>query len=107
MRHYAFYNLSRAAQRSAVLLFQTWASACELCLSVLLGIAIVDYIPQYHSWDLAFAASAICATIAARAVAVFPISWLSNLLLAPGKRPVSWQMQLVRPSSLSCPRGMK
>ena len=43
MRHYTFYNLSAASQKSARTMFITIAGLCETSLAVLLGVAIVDY----------------------------------------------------------------
>ena len=43
MRHYTYYNLSPAAQATARTLFATVSSLCDIALSLILGIAVVDY----------------------------------------------------------------
>ena len=48
MRHYTYYNLSPAAQATSRTLFATLASLCDIALSIILGIAVIDYL--VHGW---------------------------------------------------------
>ena len=108
MRHYTFYNLSASAQRSCRVLFTTISETCETCLSVLLGVAFVDYfatalahgnrgqsdVGEYRIWDLPFLALAIPVLLASRAVNVFLISALANCR-RPIDQQISMRMQVV------------
>jgi hypothetical protein len=104
MRHYTYYNLGGRSQRSARVLFTTISELCETCLSVLLGIAFVDFIgrignPRHqsnwpHTWDLPFLALAFPTLLVARAVGVFGTTALADLFRGHEHR-ISLSMQVV------------
>ncbi|KAL1514918.1 hypothetical protein AB1Y20_003998 [Prymnesium parvum] len=94
MRHYAFYNLSRRAQASAVVMFRTLSSICEVSLALLLGVATVDYLSRPSAWDGAFVGYAFLATLLARALNIFPLSGMANCVRARDDR-VTCPMQVV------------
>ena len=49
MRHYTWHNLSPAAQGVSRILFRALACLCDAALSLLLGIAFVDYVVEPSS----------------------------------------------------------
>jgi len=93
-RHYTYHNLSSTAQRGATIFFRTVASLAEALLSILLGVAVVDYIYKPRSWDMLFIGVAILGMLLARLLNIVPLTWLANLCRRPGNK-ITGNMQVV------------
>lgn len=93
-RHYTYHNLSDTAQRGATIFFRTVASLAEALLSILLGVALVDYIYKPRSWDMPFIGVAILGMLLARFCNIVPLTWLANLCRRPGNK-ITGKMQVV------------
>jgi len=91
MRHYTYYNLSPAAQATARTLFATVSSLSDIALSLILGVALVDYTVHGLSdeivvsgvrgkevWDWSLIGCSAPILLMARAVNIFPLSELAN-----------------------------
>jgi len=82
MQHYTYYNLSVAAQETSKLLFKSLATASEAALSLLVGVAIVDYAYCQSFcrtfWDPPFALAIVPILIIARGANILPLSTLAN-----------------------------
>lgn len=74
------------------MLFQTLSSVAEAGLALLLGSAIVDYVPQQWQWDWSFIGCAIVATLVARATNILPMAALANRM-RPRSARISGAMQ--------------
>ena len=74
------------------MLFQTLSSVAEAGLALLLGSAIVDYVPQQWQWDWSFIGCAIVATLVARATNILPMAALANQM-RPRSARISGAMQ--------------
>jgi len=102
MRHYTFYNISLRAQRASRILFTTVSELAETCLSLLLGIAFVDYIivavdgtaTWPHTWDLPFLLLSFPIVFLARAIMVGLVSTIANCFRG-NKRKITPKMQFV------------
>ena len=103
MRHYTFHNLSPAARRASVILFRTLAAVSEAALALLLGMAIVDYIPIQippplgsgrSVWDFGFISLAVVGTLLGRAANIFPMAAIANCIRPRGQR-ITGAMQTV------------
>lgn len=106
MRHYTYYNLSPAAQATARTLFATVSSLCDIALSLILGIAVVDYSVASADderavgghgrqvWDFPLICYSPLVLLAARALNIFPLTEFANFVRAPSAR-ISCRMQLV------------
>ena len=98
MRHYTFHNLSPAARRASVILFRTLAAVSEAALALLLGMAIVDYIPiklgGRSVWDFGFISLAIVGTLLGRAANIFPMAAVANCTRSRSQR-ITGAMQTV------------
>ena len=74
--HHAMFNLSQEARESAIFIFKTLAHLAETYVFVLLGEA---FWAHSHSWQPAFIIVSYLAMLLARALNVFPMSFLANL----------------------------
>eukprot|EP00966_Prymnesium_polylepis_P172774 3995781-Prymnesium_polylepis.1 len=92
MRHYAYHNVSRRAQRSSVSIFRTLSSLSEVSLALCLGVAAVDYVSRPNAWDGAFVLYALLATLVARALNIFPLSEAANCV-RPAADRITLRMQ--------------
>ena len=70
--------MSGRAQRASRALFGTLAALGDALLSVLIGMAAVDYAATRGAWDGAFAALAMPVLLVARAANIFPLCALVN-----------------------------
>ncbi|EOD30611.1 hypothetical protein EMIHUDRAFT_468332 [Emiliania huxleyi CCMP1516] len=106
MRHYTYYNLSPAAQATSRTLFATLASLCDIALSIILGIAVIDYLVHgwtdvrvdgvqgHEVWDFSFVLSSVVVLLLARALNIFPLTELANCCRRRADQ-ISCRMQLV------------
>ena len=82
VQHYTLHNLSDSAQRTARTLFATFAALGEAGLSLLIGVAVVDFAhPDYVGdacWDWAWVGLSIPVLLVARACNIFPLSAVAN-----------------------------
>jgi len=100
MRHYTWHNLSPAAQGVARILFRALACLCDAALSLLLGIAFVDYIveafdhPGVKIWNFAFIGTAAWALLVTRLLNIVPMSELANAAFRKKKDRITLRMQV-------------
>ena len=107
MRHWTFYNLSQTAQASAASTFETLAALGEASLSLLVGVAFVDFVvphvivphvkvPARAVWNAGLVGVVMPVLLIARALNVFPMTHLANRNFGERNRqPISLRMQAV------------
>ena len=117
MRHYAFYNLSGAAQATAGTLFATLSEMSDIAISLILGVAFFDYVahgflnqfrpirleaveqPRHQwggdAWDFALIGYSALALLAGRALNTFPLTSLANRCYRRASERIGCGMQAV------------
>ena len=103
MRHYTYYNMSTRAQKASRILFTTISELSETCLSLLLGVAFVDYvITEFdgsatwpHTWDVPFLLLAFPVLLLSRAACVSLTSAIANCFRKQPNERITFRMQLV------------
>ena len=102
MRHYTWHNLSPAAQGVSRILFRALACLCDAALSLLLGIAFVDYVvepfeptadPSLKIWNFALIGTAAWVVLVTRLLNIVPMSELANCAFRKKKDRITLRMQ--------------
>ena len=102
MRHYTWHNLSPAAQGVSRILFRALACLCDAALSLLLGIAFVDYVvepfeptadPNLKIWNFALIGTAAWVVLVTRLLNILPMSELANCAFRKKKDRITLRMQ--------------
>jgi len=80
MSHYTFNNLSPKAQFVSKKLFKVLALTSETFVFVYLGLAVFAYDPLNQEYDIGFITLSFPIILIARALNIFPLSFLLNLI---------------------------
>ena len=78
IRQYAYHNLSSAAQQATKHIVSSLAFIGDASLSLLLGLAVVDYVGKPWAWDWPLVCLGTPVLMAARALVVLPlVGWVN------------------------------
>ena len=89
--HYNFYNLSSQGKVATLHLSKVFAFLCETLVFAYIGISLFDQ-RVWEDCDWQFVAVAAVGCQLARALNIFPLSWILNCVRTP---KVPWKFQLV------------
>ena len=89
--HYNFYNLSSQGKVATLHLSKVFAFLCETLVFAYIGISLFDQ-RGWEDCDWQFVAVAAVGCQLARALNIFPLSWILNCVRTP---KVPWKFQLV------------
>jgi len=94
MSHYTFNNLSPKAQFVSKKLFKVLALTSETFVFVYLGLAVFAYDPLNQEYDIGFITLSFPIILIARALNIFPLSFLLNLIKKKNKIKCNAQIML-------------
>ncbi|EED91663.1 sodium/hydrogen exchanger, Na+/H+ exchanger, antiporter, partial [Thalassiosira pseudonana CCMP1335] len=93
LSHYNSYNLSNSAQVTTEQFFATLATIMETIVFLYMGLSV--FTRSFKNWDLMFALLGLLFCLVARALNIFPISFLANCCRRKGENKISLKMQCV------------
>jgi sodium/hydrogen exchanger 8 len=93
LSHYNSYNLSNTAQVSTEQFFATLASITETIVFLYMGMEV--FTRSFKNWDVAFAILGLLFCLIARALNIFPISFIANCCRRKGVNKIPLKMQCV------------
>ena len=85
IRHYAYWNVTAAAQQGTRRIVGALAYVGDRSLSLLLGLALVDYLGKPWAWDAALAVLGPPLLLVSRAVCLLPLCAFANAMGTRGK----------------------
>jgi len=93
LSHYNSYNLSNTAQVSTEQFFATFASITETIVFLYMGMEV--FTRSFKKYDIVFALLGLLFCLIARALNIFPISFLANCCRQKGVNKIPVKMQCV------------
>jgi len=90
--HYNAYNLSMVAHVASEQIFSTFATLTETIVFVYMGMGV--FTGGFQNWDLTFTCVAFVSCLIARAMNIFPLSFVANLCRGRSNN-ISAKMQVV------------
>lgn len=92
LSHYNSYNLSHTAHVASEQIFRTFATLTETIVYIYMGMGV--FTGRFQNWDVKFSIIAMLACLVARAMNIFPLSWLANRC-RQGRYVITAKMQMV------------
>lgn len=93
LSHYNSYNLSSTAQVTTEQFFATVAVTMETIVFLYMGMGV--FTGRFKNLDVMFSVLGVLFCFIARALNIFPISWLANCCRRKGENKISCKMQCV------------
>ena len=93
LSHYNSYNLSRTSHVASEQIFATLATVTETMVFLYMGMGV--FTGRYKSWNVSFSILAMAFCVLARALNIFPLSFLANRCRRSGVNKIPLKMQFV------------
>mmetsp|Transcript_58111 Transcript_58111/g.123246 ORF Transcript_58111/g.123246 Transcript_58111/m.123246 type:complete len:566 (-) Transcript_58111:5-1702(-) len=93
LSHYNSFNLSSTAQMTTEQFFATVAFTMETIVFLYMGMGV--FTGRFKNWDIMFSLLGVLFCFIARALNIFPLSWVANCCRRHGDNKISCKLQCV------------